>query len=439
MLKRKYNILVLSFALLLFMTAMHAADLSELKWIDLNKSNVASEKLIPEDGEEYDLFGISVSISGNRALIGSYRDDDNGLSSGSAYIFEFDGAKWNQVSKLKPNDGAEGDVFGYSVSIDGNRALIGAYLDDDFGLASGSAYVFDYDGNDWNQSAKLVSNDLGIDDWFGSAVSISGDWALVGAENDDDKGEDAGAAYLFKFDGNSWSQYAKLTGEDSSQADKFSNSLSLFGNRALIGSKNSDGSSFVSGAVYVFDFNGINWSQSSKLTPNDGSLGDLFGFSVSLSHDRALVGAHRHDYSFANSGGAAYVFDFDGLNWNESAKLFTDDANNGDRFGYSVSLNDNKALIGAPYEDDVGGDSGSAYLYEFDGNHWNQTTKLNLGGGAPDDRFGYSVGLSENNALISAYRDDDLGLESGSVCVIGSDTRSNVCGDLIFKDNLELN
>lgn len=437
---------ILGFTFFLFTTAILLAGFDKQRfngdngqnWDDLKSSILASEKIIPEDGDEFDLFGISVNISGNRALIGSYRDDDNGLSSGSAYVFEFDGASWIQTAKLKPNDGEEGDVFGYSVSIDGDRALIGAFLDDDSGSASGSAYIFDYNGNNWVQSAKLTSLDLEDEDWFGSAVSLSGDWALVGAENDDDKGEDAGAAYLFKFDGLTWYEYTKLTGGDITQADNFAGSLSLLENRALIGSKYGNGNNTISGAAYVFDFDGANWIEKTKLSHEGGMPGDQFGFSVSLSENRALIGANRTDNEFYSSTGSAYIFDFDGTNWTQSAKLSIDDSYSGDRFGYAVSLNSDRALIGAPYEDDKGGDSGSVYIFGFDGENWSQSSQLNLGDADVNDRFGYSVSLSSDDALISAYRDDDSGTDSGSVCVISMATIGHICGDLIFKDGLEI-
>ncbi|MEM8488461.1 MAG: T9SS type A sorting domain-containing protein, partial [Bacteroidota bacterium] len=158
-----------------------------------------TEKLTASDGAVSDQFGYSVSLSGDRALIGVLLDDDNGSDSGSAYVFDFDGTSWTETQKLTASDGAVSDQFGRSVSLSGDRALIGAVLDDDNGLSSGSAYVFDFDGSSWTETEKLTASDGAVSDQFGYSVSLSGDRALIGAFGDDDNGSDSGSAYVFGF------------------------------------------------------------------------------------------------------------------------------------------------------------------------------------------------------------------------------------------------
>jgi len=155
-------------------------------------------KLTASDGAAHDYFGTSVSLSGNRALVGAYQDDDNGSDSGSAYVFEWNGSAWTQVAKLTASDGAASDYFGHSVSLSGNRALVGAYRDDDNGTDSGSAYVFEWDGSAWTQVAKLTASDGAAYERFGYSVSLSGDRALVGAYLDDDNGSFSGSAYVLE-------------------------------------------------------------------------------------------------------------------------------------------------------------------------------------------------------------------------------------------------
>jgi hypothetical protein len=138
-------------------------------------------------------------LSGDRALVGAIFDDDSGDDSGSAYVFDFDGTTWSQAAKLTPDDGAASDIFGRSVSLSGDRALVGAFWDDDNGGNSGSAYVFDFDGTTWSQSAKLTPDDGAASDQFGYSVSLSGHRALVGAFLDDDNGDNSGSAYVFEF------------------------------------------------------------------------------------------------------------------------------------------------------------------------------------------------------------------------------------------------
>jgi hypothetical protein len=152
------------------------------------------QKLLAGDGAASDYFGYSVSISGDFAIAGAYADDDNGSASGSAYIFEWDGANWSQQAKLLASDGAASDYFGYSVSISGDFAIAGAYGDDDKGSNSGSAYIFKRDGETWSQQQKLLASDGAAGDYFGYSVSISGNKAIAGAYNDVSA---AGSAYIF--------------------------------------------------------------------------------------------------------------------------------------------------------------------------------------------------------------------------------------------------
>ena len=152
------------------------------------------QKLTAPDAASGDIFGFSVAIDGTRALAGAYGDDDNGSRSGSAYLF--DTTTGSLLQKLTAPDAASGDIFGFSVAIDGTRALAGAYGDDDNGSRSGSAYLFDTTTGSLLQ--KLTAPDAASDDFFGLSVAIDGTRALVGAHLDDDNGSRSGSAYLFE-------------------------------------------------------------------------------------------------------------------------------------------------------------------------------------------------------------------------------------------------
>jgi hypothetical protein len=157
-------------------------------------------KLLASDGTEGDWFGHAVSISGDVALVGAELESDKGTYSGAAYVFRWNGSSWVEEEKLLASDGLGYDYFGSSVSISGDVALVGAYGDDDNSIIdSGAAYVFRYNGETWVEEDKLLASDGAANDRFGSSVSISGDVALVGAYLDDDNGGDSGSAYLFKI------------------------------------------------------------------------------------------------------------------------------------------------------------------------------------------------------------------------------------------------
>ena len=319
-------------------------------------------KLTSSDGEAYDSFGGTVSISGDYAIIGATRDNDNGSLSGSAYIFARSGSSWTEVAKLTASDGAAYDLFGGKVSISGDYAIVGAYGDDDNGSDSGSAYIFARSGSSWTEVAKLTASDGAADDYFGSTVSISGDYAIVGAYGDDDNGSLSGSAYIFARSGSSWTEVAKLTASDGAADDHFGLKMSISGDYAIVGAQLDDDNGSDSGSAYIFARSGSSWTEVAKLTASDGAADDHFGETVSISGDYAIVGAYGDDDNGSLSG-SAYIFARSGSSWTEVAKLTASDGAADDIFGYTVSISGDYAIIGAHFDDDNGSRSGSAYIY----------------------------------------------------------------------------
>ena len=215
-------------------------------------AQISEFKITASDGAAGDWFGFSVSISGDYAVVGAYWDDDNGSSSGSAYVFKRTGTSCAQEAKLLPSDGAEFDRFGWNVSISGDYAVVGAKWDDDNGFFSGSAYVFKRTGTIWAQETKLLASDGAADDFFGNSVSISGDYAVVGAIGDDDNGSWSGSAYVFKRTGTSWAQEAKLLPSDVAASDNFGHSVSISGDYAVVGARWDDDNGTDAGSVYLY-------------------------------------------------------------------------------------------------------------------------------------------------------------------------------------------
>ncbi|MBI4703474.1 MAG: FG-GAP repeat protein [Deltaproteobacteria bacterium] len=225
---------------------------------------------------------------------------------GARYPVRVDPLVWGE-QKLLASDGAAEDWFGYSVSLSGDTALVGAHQEDDNGNDSGSAYVFVRSGASWTEQAKLLASDGAADDWFGYSVSLSGDTALVGAYGDDDKDKERGSAYVFIRNGASWTEQAKLVASDGHDGDQLGISVSLSGDTALVGAYHDNDNGKDSGSVYVFIRNGASWTEQAKLVASDGASGDEFGFSVSFSGDTALVGAY-YDNDNGKDSGSAYVF-----------------------------------------------------------------------------------------------------------------------------------
>jgi FG-GAP repeat/PEP-CTERM motif len=370
-----------------------------------------ADKLLASDGVEADCFGQSVSVSGATAIIGAHSTDDKGSYAGSAYVFEKDGSGWSQVAELIADDGAASDYFGISVSISGDVAIVGSHADDDKGSYSGSAYIFERDGSSWSQIAKLTADDGGANDYFATSVSISGNIAIVSSHHDDAHGGSSGSAYIFEKDGSGWAQAAKLTASDAAASDIFGASVSISGSTVVVSALLDDDNGTDSGSAYVFEKDGSGWSQVAKLTADDGAAGAFFGKSVSISGSTIIIGAVSND---SEDTGSAYVFEDDGSGWAQVAKLTADDAAAGDKFGGAVSISGSTAIIGATHDDDNGSASGSAYLFQDDGSGWAQIGKLTASDGAADDVFGYSVSISEGTAVVGAKGDDDNGSYSGS-------------------------
>ena len=307
--------------------APHTTLLSTLLWSQ-------QAKLIPTDAAEDDNAGFSVALDGDTAVIGAPYHDKRG----AVYVFVRSGTTWTQQAKLTASDGASYDAFGIAVAISGDTVVIGATGDDDNGSSSGSAYVFVRNGTTWTQTAKLTASDGTESDYFGRAVAIVGDTVLIGATDDTHSNiTRAGSAYVFVRSGPTWSQQAKLTASDPGAYDRFGYAVALDGDTALVGAHQDNDSGADSGSAYVFVRSGTTWSQQAKLTASDAATGDFFGHAVALSGDTALIGAYRAD-SGGTDRGVAYVFVRNGTTWSQQTKLTAGDAADKDQFGTAVAL-----------------------------------------------------------------------------------------------------
>ena len=390
--------------------------LGMMAWIGLvleMAAQVPPFKMVANDPAEGYQFGYSVSVSGDTAVVGAYGDDHAGVYSGSVYVFTRSGFTWTQQAKLTAADAAMADWFGMSVSVSGDTIVVGAAGDDESGRSeSGSAYVFTRSGSTWTQQAKLIASDATTGDMFGYSVSVSGDTVVVGTEGDDDGGNNSGSAYVFTLSGANWTQQAKLTAGDADAEDWFGHSVSVSGDMIVAGACNDEAGGSNSGSAYVFTRNGSIWTQQAKLLAADAAVLDWFGWSVAVSVDTIVVGAKTA--TGRDKSGSAYVFTRNGSTWTQQAKVTAASPAANDQFGCSVSVADNTVLVGS-YGDGTGGSqSGSAYVFTRSGSTWTQLAKLIAADAAESDQFGWSVSISDNTLLVGAYGDDDGGSSSGS-------------------------
>jgi hypothetical protein len=367
-------------------------------------------QLISNNGAAYDRFGYAVAISGDTAIVGVPDNDAGGtVNQGAAYIFVRNGSTWSQQAQLLASDAMNSDAFGLSVAISGDTALVGAYTDDVGSNGDqGSAYVFVRSGTTWSQQAKLTASDGSTNDWFGYAVALSGNLAVIGAPLDDASAINQGSAYVFVRNGATWSQETRMTANDAADNDNFGFAVTLSNDTAVIGSPADDlNGNSDQGSAYVFVRSGTAWSQQQKLTAINGASNDQFGYSVALSGNTAVIGAPLDDVSANINQGSAYVFVRSGTAWSQQQQITAINGAATDQFGSSVTIHNDMAVIGAP-TDDVGSntDQGSAYVFVRYNTMWSQEQQLTASNGAAHDNLGWSIALSGFTVVVGSPHDD---------------------------------
>jgi len=394
------------------------------------------------DTSQGDSFGESVAISGDRAIVGAYGEDDaGGLQSGKAYIFDV--TTGNLVYTLdNPNayDTSVLDYFGYQVNISDTHAIVGAYLEDDAGgLSSGKAYIFDLsDGSLVYTLDNPSAYGTGYDDKFGRAVAISGNYAIVGAYQEDDaSGTNSGKAYIFDLsDGSLVYTLDNPNAYGTSTDDDFGASVSISDTHAIVGAlSEADAGGTKSGKAYIYDL-----SDGSLLytldNPNayDTSDGDYFGVSVDLSDTNAIVGAWRENDAGGDESGKAYIFDL-----SDGSLAYTldnpnpDGTSQGDRFGWGVGISGNHAIVGAAYEYDPLPNSGKAYIFQGVANgggtlyssadllvHYDFTDSATTSGyitgsSVTDQQGNHNAVINTYNSATPTYEDGGLRTNSGTI------------------------
>ena len=385
----------------------------------------------PSDSDNV-LFGGAVSISGDTAIVG--RDMYN--RRGSAYIFRRNSSgAWTQAQEISADDGSSRDLFGYSVAISGDAAIVGAFGVD---RGAGAAYIFEKDPSpavvgQWTQTQRLTADtgitvvytpaqpstnskdsknprpraaasnsERGDGDWYGVSVAISGDTAMAGVPLGGllTQRVVAGKVYVYEKDSDGeWMRAGVLTASDGAEGDYFGGSIAISGSAAVIGAYQDDGER---GSAYVFEKNSSGqWTQTQKLTASDRNPSDSFGGSVAISGDTIIVGADEYDFNRDHGAGAAYIFEKNSSGaWTQIQKLTARDAATNDYFGGSVAISGDIALIGAMRDDSR---TGSVYVFEKNSlGEWSQTQKLTASDAASGGLFGYAAAISGTRAIVGA-------------------------------------
>jgi len=383
-------------------------------------SSPTESKITASDAQAYDQFGYSVSINSDATyVIVGARQEDGGSGdplsdAGAVYVYVRSGSTWSQQAKLVASDAGSPDYFAaVSINSDGDYAIIGAYNETS---GAGAAYIFTRSGSTWTQQAKLTASDAESNDFFGTSVSINSDgtYAIIGATYEDTGGTNAGAAYVFTRSGSTWTQQAKIQSSDIQAADFFGQSVSINGDGdyAIVGAWQEETGGSDAGAAYIFTRSGSTWSQQAKIQSSDIQASDFFGYSVSINSDAtyAIVGAFGEDGGSGDplsNAGAAYVFSRSGSTWTQQAKLVSSDLQAGDSIGQAVAISGdgNTAILGAAFEDGGSGDpasnAGAVYVFTRSGSTWTQQARLTASDAATQARFGISATLNSDGSYAA--------------------------------------
>ena len=362
----------------------------------------------PVSGTAHQNFGFDVDINsaGTRVVVGAMKDDTGGTDAGAAWVYSYIGGTWTldtvsgvSTGRIQASAGGSataGDRFGRSVAMsgDGTRIIVGAIYEDTGATNAGTAYIYTYSGSSWGNEKIIRAHDnaSGGDSHFGWKVAMNNDGTkvVVGApyhdlNASDAAAADAGAAYVFTYNsgGDSWSEEQKFQASDIAAGDLFGYCVDINsdGTKIVVGSEESDTGGSAAGAAYVYTYSSGSWGSEQKIQASDKRFNTEFGTSASFNTDgtKLIVGARYEDEGSTNSG-AAYIFAYDGSNWNEVVKLKHRDRATSDHFGNSVAMSGDgkRVVVGAENEDDPPGSaSGAIHIFDRDTIH-TVDTKLKL-------------------------------------------------------------
>lgn len=380
------------------------------------------------------LFGSSVALSGDAAIVGAPNDAPPYPArpgNGEAFVFVRRANLWRQPARLVAADGAVGDGFGVSVTVMGNWAIVGAYNASGISGRQGAAYAFARSiGTDtWSQQLKMTSADGAPGDEFGTAVALYQDTVIIGARSAAVNGQSSqGAAYVFIRSGNTWTQQAKLVASDGAAFDRFGTAVSLYGDVAVVGA---NGASSSRGAAYVFTRSGNTWTQQAKLTASGGTNSDQFGTAVGVFFDTAVVGAIG-----ASAGqGAAYIFTRNANAWTQQAKLVASEGVDWGGFGQSVSVAGGTVIVGQPNAPvSVPLSQGAAYVFSRVAGVWVQQPRLTTSAEMRSQNFGGAVALDGNTAIVGTTSYSPFRSHDGSALVFAVAVQDAFTDDPLFAD-----
>ncbi len=357
----------------------------------------------PNISSRPEFYGFSIAASGESVIVGTPRSGFIG-GAGSATVFQFQNQQPISQTRLSPSDSVEDDQFGHGLASTQQTLLVGAPGDSPRGEESGAVLVFQEALGEWEQTAVLSPENLELYDRFGASVAADLSTVVIGARSSSAVDHQAGAAYVFERDGDTWQETQMLLPLDGVEQDYFGSAVDVSGDQIIVGAPG-----FFVGSIgianpgqgYIFAKIGDQWEQTASLIPSDASCCQLFAYDVQISGDFAFSSAPT-DGPTNDYDGAVYVFRFDGSEWVEYQKILPPAGDTAGRFGLSIALRDDQLLIGAPSISGAFAAEGKAYLYQWDGSAWIFDQELVAPFPADQNWFGRQVDFVDGKIAIAA-------------------------------------
>lgn len=311
---------------------------------------IQQTKLVPTDLVADDYFGAAVALTTNYAFVSASQQSNN---RGVVYIFKRSDVDetWTEIDKITASDIQNNDKFGSSLDASDTQLIVGApEADSD----AGAVYIFKNINDSWFEQTKLVASDRADGDYFGISLTLSDDLAAIGSYLDEDNGTASGAVYVFEQSSNVWFERDKISGGED---DSLGVSVAFFNDLILAGAVGDS-----TGAIFAYEYDGMDWITTDTIRPSDGVEGDAFGSSLTASSDKMMVGTPQQNTGEVASG-AAYLYEYDGANWTLGIKYEPSSPSVDLLFGTQVALSGDLFLVSTAADSENGNNAGAAFFY----------------------------------------------------------------------------
>jgi len=373
-------------------------------------AQVERQKIEGSGLQQGDNFGASLSLSGNWAVAGAPAADDLGGDSGAAYVFERTSTGWAERQRLKASDPAANAAFGYAVQIDGTTIAIGAPGASYVGMQYvGAIYIFENVNGTWIETQKLVPGDAAPQYALGYSVMLSGNRLIGGATYESHAGSHCGAAYIFEHAGSTWMQSAKIVASDATSSNLFGYSVAIYGDLAVVGSIGAWAGGFqYAGAAYVFEKQGSQWpsTETQRLEAPNPTPTQYYSYSLGLLPGSIFVGALANSTG-TTYGGAVFLYTQPGTSWVQTQVLLPSDQASGDGFGLALAASGNRLVVASASSLDLPQAEGADYVFTEIGSSWVETAKLIATDAGYGDTFGTAVAIDGTTILAGDAADDN--------------------------------